>query len=398
MISPEYAGRLLEELTQGCPVPAVPTALSRYAFQVKDHVLIGDVTVRGYKYKNRWRLDEREIRKAGERLASLPVDADDLVDARLTSAGDDRSWRSQIMRWFSETAYADQSINGCHCDGQKPCSRTGPNQHGLGCGATREQLEAAYGQAAIAGTRPLPLLTWSGTAWMIPRAYGALLDRADLITAQSAEQAARCRKCGAAGDIWQWRTSSATGYTTLCPSCTSAVARPYKNHLRGRLYASLPKSSEADAFLCQLCPEPRRAMYWDHCHEHGLVRGPVCASCNTFEGGGGRFINRPGAVRHLLQCDGCRRERTVPPRHQPDVVVRTFVFDPHDGCPRRPHRPWGTVEADGSIRFRLWCWHHTPVHRWEQTVPSTQVSALVAKFVDEALTEHGEDDCGQQGG
>ncbi|MEV6497854.1 endonuclease domain-containing protein [Streptomyces prunicolor] len=30
-----------------------------------------------------------------------------------------------------------------------------------------------------------------------------------------------------------------------------------------------------------------RASVWDHCHEHGHVRGPVCPSCNTFEGKGG---------------------------------------------------------------------------------------------------------------
>ncbi|WP_438453365.1 endonuclease domain-containing protein [Streptomyces asiaticus] len=396
MISPEYASRLLEELTEGCPVPAAPAALSRYAFQTSDHVLIGNVAVRGYKHKHRWRLDERNIREAGERLASLRIDLDDLVDARLMSAELQPTWRTQIMRWFSDAAYEDQKANGCRCEGPRPCSRTRPNEHGLGCGATLAQVQARYGHRSIASTRPLPLLTWSGTAWMVPRAYAALLDRAEQTTARLTAQAARCSRCGTAGDVWQWRTSSTAGYTTLCPACTTTVARPYKDHLRGRLYASLPKKSQADAFLCRLCPSPRQAMYWDHCHEHGFVRGPVCASCNTYEGGGYRFVDQPGAVQHLLQCDGCRRARTVPPRHHPDIVLRTVVFEPHDACPQQPHHAWGEAEADGSVRFRLSCWQHSPVHQWEQTVPPSQVRQLVQEFVDEALTAGDGDSSGQQ--
>ncbi|WP_432176681.1 endonuclease domain-containing protein [Streptomyces sp. Tue6028] len=385
MISPEYAGRLLEELTTGCPVPAAPTALSRYAFQTSDHVLIGDVAVRGYKHKNRWRLDERDIRHAGDKLASLPIDLDDLVDARLTSAEHGRTWRSQILNWFTHAAYEDQTANGCHCEGRQPCDRTRPNQHGLGCGTTRDQVDARYGQRSIASTRPLPLLTWSGTIWAIPRAYAALLDRADHITTQSAEQAARCSRCGATGDIWQWRSSSAAGYTTLCPTCTSAVTRPYKGHLQGRQYKTLPKNAQPDAFLCLLCPSPRQAMYWDHCHEHGFVRGPLCASCNTHEGGGHRFIERPGAVQHLLSCDGCRRERTVPPRHRPDIVLQTFVFDPHGPCMEQPRYRWGAIEENGAVRFRLQCGHHMPAHQWEQIVPASHVRRLVEEFVGESL-------------
>ncbi|MFG2379146.1 hypothetical protein ACGFY9_47870 [Streptomyces sp. NPDC048504] len=99
-ISPEYANQLLAELTEGCPVPAAPASLSRYTFQISNHVLIGDTAVRGYKYKGRWRLDDRDIRAAGDRLASLPFDPDDLVDARLSSTEHNQTWRSQIHRWF----------------------------------------------------------------------------------------------------------------------------------------------------------------------------------------------------------------------------------------------------------------------------------------------------------
>lgn len=320
-ISPEYANQLLAELTEGCPVPAAPASLSRYTFQISNHVLIGDTAVRGYKYKGRWRLDDRDIRAAGNRLASLPFDPDDPVDAHLAPAEHNQTWRTQIFRWFEHISYQDQSANGCCCDGQQPCHRTRPNRYGLGCGATFEQVEERYGRSPIACTNPLPLLTWSGTTWMVPRAYAALLDRADKIAAECVEQATRCSRCNTTGDVWKRRTSSNSGYTTLCPACAASVARPYKDHLRGRLYSSLLKNSQPEAFLCRMCPGPRQAVYWDHCHTHGFVRGPVCASCNTYEGGGHRFVHRPGAVSHLLQCDGCRRDRTVPPRHQPDIVL-----------------------------------------------------------------------------
>lgn len=126
-------------------------------------------------------------------------------------------------------------------------------------------------------------------------------------------------------------------------------------------------------------------MYWDHCHEHGFIRGPVCASCNTYEGGGYQFTNRPGALQHLLQCDGCRREGVVPPRHQPEVVLGTFVLDPHGSCTHPPRYPWGAVEGNRSIRFRLQCWHHTSPYQWEQVVPASQVRLLVSEFVEKAL-------------
>ncbi|GAX56545.1 hypothetical protein SO3561_08113 [Streptomyces olivochromogenes] len=46
------------------------------------------------------------------------------------------------------------------------------------------------------------------------------------------------------------------------------------------------------------------------------------------------------AIHPLLLCDGCLRDRTVPPRHQPDIVLQTFVLDPHGPCAQRPSSPW----------------------------------------------------------
>jgi hypothetical protein len=75
----------------------------------------------------------------------------------------------------------------------------------------------------------------------------------------------------------------------------------------------------------------------------------------------------------------------MPPRHQPDVVLQAFVFDPHGSCTEQPRYPWGEVQEDGSVRFRLRCWQHTPTYQWEQVVPAAQVRRLVREFVDKAL-------------
>ncbi|MEW2558569.1 endonuclease domain-containing protein [Streptomyces griseorubiginosus] len=63
---------------------------------------------------------------------------------------------------------------------------------------------------------------------------------------------------------------------------------------------------------CADCGPTRGRHCTGHCHTHGDVRGPVCASCNTYEGGGHRFIHRPGALRHLLLSPSHRAVHTRP--------------------------------------------------------------------------------------
>lgn len=45
-----------------------------------------------------------------------------------------------------------------------------------------------------------------------------------------------------------------------------------------RYSGSAVRRHPARNFGCALCP--RRAMVWDHCHEHGIVRGALCGRCN----------------------------------------------------------------------------------------------------------------------
>lgn len=63
----------------------------------------------------------------------------------------------------------------------------------------------------------------------------------------------------------------------------------------------------AREFGCDLCPDP--AEFWDHCHDHGSIRGPLCRSCN-----GSEFLwpHAERGVDHLMACPGCRA-RGYPP-------------------------------------------------------------------------------------
>ncbi|RZD92214.1 endonuclease domain-containing protein [Streptomyces albidoflavus] len=370
-LSLQSAHQRLADLTHHTAVPAYLDHVNRYTFAASGHVLIGDAAVHGYKHRQRWRFLDRDIQKAARQLAELRIDAGDLVDACLASS-ELGTWRSRVSNWISEALY-DLALG-------KPGGDTALIE-----GAAGEQLPEAVTRRTIASTRPLPLMAWSGSVWLIPRAYAALLDRSEETEARLVEQDEVCSGCGAPANREQWRSSSATGFVALCPPCAAESSRPYTGHLRGRQYTkAFAKRSRADAFLCQMCPEPRRALYWDHCHVHELFRGPLCVRCNNAEGGSG-FIDRPKAVEYLLQCTGCRAQRTLPPQHHADVVRRLFEFEPPEACAHEVSWRWFHVEDDGSVVARFRCYQHQPALDWAVTVEADDVGILVRRFLEKEL-------------
>lgn len=402
MISPQLAGQILTEITQHSPVPAAPAGLTRYTFQANDHVMIGDTAVRGYKHKSQWRLVEKDIRRAAHNLAALVIDTDDLTavtvppqyDRMGAVPGDGLRWRWRILDGVETALYREHEARACACIGGE-CRGPRSKETGLPQGIVWDELLQSHAKLVIASTRPLPLLSWSPEqGWMLPRAYADMLDRAEQVEAALSQRADVCSGCGAVGDRWRWRTSSKAGFQTQCPSCATATYRPYTGHLQGRRYTTLSSRYQADEYLCCLCPEPRRAYYWDHCHEHDLVRGPTCASCNTAEGGGSRFTRYlDGAgLRHLMRCDGCRNERTVPPRHQADVIRHEVKPEPHEGCTATPALAFCMTESDGSVSMHLSCWHAPSLVQWTQVVPATRVHQIVHAYVERFTSP--EDGCG----
>lgn len=397
LISPDTARQILADLTESGPVPAAPAGLSRYWFQSNGHVLIGDVAIRGYKHKGQWRLDDRDVRRAGAKLASLKVQLDDTVPLlprhHSGHSAEGNGWRWEIANWISHAQYVHRHAQHCGCNvlGCPEVPEAEAADGDLPDPLALENLPGGY-RLTIASTRPAPLLTWSGQHWQIPRAYAQLLTKAESVQASLNQAASICRECGAEADVQQHRTSSSSGFITRCAACTGSRFQTYTGHLRGVAYSSLSKNTRADAYLCCLCEEPRPAYYFDHCHQHDDIRGPVCASCNTYEGGGFNYLQRKGTVQHLLTCTGCRRERTLPPRHHAEIVLLTFQPEPHKGCATQPTKGYAHTEPDGSLSISIACNHWPgPNMRWVQKVPASEVRSIVRAFVDRALGEQGDE-------
>ncbi|WP_313896198.1 endonuclease domain-containing protein [Streptomyces sp. YIM 98790] len=150
-------------------------------------------------------------------------------------------------------------------------------------------------------------------------------------------------------------------------------------------YSSLRRTHRADEYLCCLCCASR-ASVWDHCHEHGYVRGPVCASCNTFEGKGVDFLRRYGSVQHLLECRGCRETGTLPNRFHVDVVLGHLGdVERHGRCRYRPHA-YRSEYFHGVHRITLYCPAHAATPSWTKDVTVAEAADLVRAFVKSVLS------------
>ncbi|PWI06506.1 hypothetical protein DIZ27_33370 [Streptomyces sp. NWU339] len=404
LISPQLARDILAELTKDCGLPLNAGELipDKGEFLNHGHVFIGDVAVRGYKDKGRWKYDDREIRRAAQALAAIQVAQADLVEAQVPSRHffEDRerdsfedwkraNWRRTVNRWMYDATRRSRRHDDFDVydpvDDDVWSSRYAIGANGLPGQLTFEELVSFYGERTVAGTRPLQLLTWSGTHWMLPRTYADMLDRWQERDQALSEQARFCTGCRRRGGRWAWRTTTASGYVTLCPPCSGEAFQTYTGHLRGVAYRSLRRTSRADEYLCCLCHESR-ASIWDHCHDHGLVRGPVCASCNTFEGKGVAFLRREGSARHLLECRGCREARTLPRRFHLDVALDHLEeVERHGRCQRRPHAH-GSEFMHGVHRITFYCHAHASTSTWTKEMTAAGVAGLVRAFVDGVLS------------
>ncbi|MFJ3363557.1 endonuclease domain-containing protein [Streptomyces anthocyanicus] len=420
LISPQLARNILADLTTDCDLPLDADELIPGKCEFLDHgyVFVGDLAVRGYKDKGRWKYDDRDIRRASQALAAMTIDTADVVDARVPDRRyfedrepfDDWSradWRRTLNSWVYAAARRARQVDiGADApiatspaddfdvfdpeftddlDTDVWSSRYEIGPHGLPGELTFEVLVSLYGEHTIASTRPLRLLARSGTHWVLPRVYADMLDRWQERDRALVEQARICTRCQRRGNRYAWRTTTASGYVTLCPTCSGEAYQAYKGHLHGVAYSSLRRAHRADDYLCCLCRESR-ASIWDHCHEHGFVRGPVCASCNTFEGKGVAFLHREGSVRHLLLCRGCREARTLPRRFHLDVVLDHLKeVERHGRCRRRPHAYRGEY-VHGVHHISLNCHAHASTSHWTKDVTMAEAAGIVRAFVESALS------------
>lgn len=286
------------------------------------------------------------------------------------------------MSWMCDQARNKLLQEGRHHDEWGSWRDIGAN--GLPGDLTREEFVASSSHRHlqnIAGTRPLQLLTWSGENWLLPRVYAGLLDRWERREGELVTRARLCSSCGDQGPYWGgWRTPTTYGYVTRCPPCSGAAFQLYTGHLRGVECEKVRRrGTQADDYLCRLC-KASQASAWDHCHEHGHVRGPLCGSCNTREGKATPylFLQLEGGALHLLECRGCLEKRTLPRRFHLDVVrAHLEQTERHGRCGKKPYAR-ELERTHGVHRFQLECsgWHATG--NWTKDVTASEVAEIVA--------------------
>ncbi|MFJ1608472.1 endonuclease domain-containing protein [Streptomyces sp. NPDC088253] len=114
-----------------------------------------------------------------------------------------------------------------------------------------------------------------------------------------------------APDTSRTRSEGVPGCTGLCGGAVGARRTPWpsskasyeEGHLcRVPYESSRRRNTRADAYLCSLCKESP-ASAWDHCHDHGFVRGPLCGSRNTHEAKASPdwFLRHEDNVLHVLE-------------------------------------------------------------------------------------------------
>lgn len=107
-----------------------------------------------------------------------------------------------------------------------------------------------------------------------------------------------CRACGEAKSLTEFATDnrSPDGKQGKCRACSSAAMRAWRaknperdrsNQLRSLYGISAEEYDRmlaAQRGVCAICAGPcttGRRLAVDHCHRTGIVRGLLCAMCNT---------------------------------------------------------------------------------------------------------------------
>ena len=377
-----------------------PKALAAHWLRETGHFFLGASALRAYKHRNQWRIDDRDLTPALEALSRAAAAADPPVPTGLPWTGLDQQfgfrddWRLTVQQELIERA----------AEGDLAPDVSALLDAGAGAELRQQAAEAidrirafrppdppARRELVVAGLAVCDLLTRVDDRWCLPSAWHDVLDTWQQRRLELVDRARRCVDCGATEEgyaSWAWRTSGQHGWITRCQSCAAGAFQRYTGSLTGVLYTSTRrKRIRADDYLCVTC-EAVQATAWDHCHEHDFVRGPVCASCNSSEGAGtglwgrpdGPGIAVPAAVRHLLACQGCRSQGTLPPRYLSRLVTeRLLETERHDPCRRLPTVQVSRHPDPTSIRALLTCPNHQrrPVS-WEVEVHPEDLTRWVA--------------------
>jgi hypothetical protein len=374
------AARLFADLTRTSAVPVDSRALDRYDVWAHDHLVIGAVPVRLFKVRGRWHVLGREVRRAAAEMAAVRLDWHDLVPV---TDGPTRRWRRDITQAFESTGARTPA----------ELKRYG------GLHDTPQHAEQWCDWHRIAGTLYLSLVVPEAGRWCLPRAYADLLDRWEAQEDRLLAAARRCIGCrrNSGKDHHLWRQSTRQGWVTLCPDCTAADTRPYADEMHGLRYAEVKRRGlpEIGTWRCLLCPQ--RAMYIDHCHDHGYVRGPLCGGCNVSERPTFYLydVRDPKWIRHWRRCVACQERDTLPLLHLAHIGASLAIAKHryrHGQCPLGPRVGivnWTTAEVDLAegrpLRLPMTC--HTHRKQWDVRRPHAPRQAPTRDHIAEVAPD-----------
>ncbi|MFJ1756566.1 endonuclease domain-containing protein [Kitasatospora sp. NPDC088134] len=374
------------------------------------HLYLGAAALPGVKRSGIWHVDQALLDAALQDLAAVAAAPGRLVplglpwtDLNRDSRFDD-DWRRAIQGELVDRAAraarrpptADLLDAGLDPAAQR---RAVKDLKGL-FGGVRES--DGRDPLVVAGVVVMEVVRRRAGAWSIPERWAQVLDRWRSEHLVLLARAQRCAGCGAVEDRslrtaaarvrqnLDWRSSGADGWITQCPSCAGGEYRLYGGSMRGVRYTSeRRRATRADGYLCAVCGL-RQAAVWDHCHQvgHDFVRGPACASCNQDEraqkGIWRAFWTHGPAVRHLLECNGCRTTGTLPPRHLAALAAaRLGATARHGRCVAEPSAVLEQL-PDGGLLAGLHCAAHPGREvRWEETVDAATTFGWVADLMAE---------------
>ncbi|MDX2683682.1 endonuclease domain-containing protein [Streptomyces sp. NY05-11A] len=366
------AHQLLTRLTRRGPLPLGPTPLAAESMLRYGGTVLGSVLVAGLWDAGQWTVREDQVRAAAACL-TRPVDLADLVPIP-------RSPRSEgPVPYLADWKRRVRDAAECWCpDPQK----------------TVRRVVSRVSPDELAGVRFLRVLMFVNGRLRIPRGYLQLLEEWAPVQRRLLETARHCTGCEAESDDRAngWRTRH-NNYVTLCPPCAAVGAVPYADEHTGRRYSAITRrrgnqhpDANPNRYVCRLCPE--RATVWDHCHDHGYVRGPLCAGCNQSESA---WLHIPAGRAHLWACVQCRDERTLPIAHlfrlaKASGLLADGIGCP-DGCPGGFVRR-GVVLPDSPrpavLPVPMRCWNHEDEVTWSAEVPYAPLHSVVEGCMTQA--------------
>jgi recombination endonuclease VII len=265
-------------------VPHAPELASMARFNLP--IVIGRSLIRVEKASGRWRVSLRDVRSAAADLAALHT-AD--VRGHVVLEHAKRGWQAKLVTALDNARLRELD----------------------------DRQDAAPDAGSWFWSAPWGFLDLSSVArrrghqWSVPEAYVAIIEAGQAQQRTALAQRGVCVRCGGAvKDFYDHAIRTGRGWDALCPACHATHVdglRDYDGHLRDIPYArsQYRKNDPALKYRCVVCSQPASA--WDHCHEHGYIRGPLCARCNANDGWlGNPYSRQPRPpLEHINRCKGC---------------------------------------------------------------------------------------------